>query len=107
MTDHKCTKVDPMADEHFQDLQRLAILLDTTPDIAEIMEAIGQLKANNLQSRASILRTLWLVLRHAYHDIGFRVPRSVMIQTDWSRAYIQRDEDPATGDIRLTAVERK
>ena len=103
-------QAEPMVspeEAHYSDLHRLAVLLDTEADMAQIMEAIGQLKAGRLEGSINIVRTLWLVLRHAYHDIGCRLPREALVQTDWSRAYIRRDQDPVTGDVRLTAVERE
>lgn len=55
---------------------------------------------------AEAMRMLWLVVREAGAPDGVTIPMRAMAATDWSTCALRRDDDLATGGVRLVAVSR-
>lgn len=87
------------------ELTEIATLLGTTVDLEEITDAIATLQAGG-PTPDSIMRTLWLVTNIGGGTEGVRIPRMALQTTDWNRAAMNQDTDPATGDTILTAIQR-
>jgi hypothetical protein len=97
--------------EAIEAIQAIAELLGVPCTQDEIEEAIRELQevANGESSEIAVmrnteaLRTVWLIVREAGGPDGVVLPRRALIETDWSRAKLRRDEDLASGGIRYQA----
>lgn len=115
MTGTACDCSDPLVPgepaEALEAVQAIAELLGVPCTQDEIEEAIRELQevANSESSEMAVmrnteaLRTVWLIVREAGGPQGVVLARRALIETDWSRAKLRRDQDLASGGIRYQA----
>ena len=110
--DHDADALVPgEGDEAIEALKCIAERLGVPCTQEAIEDAIDGLVdlPDSIQGATSVqaLRMLWLVVREAGSPAGVAITRRAMIETDWSRAALQREDDPATGNVRLKAAWRE
>lgn len=71
-------------------------------DVDGLRDSLEQVRARAAEG----LRMLWLVVREAGAPDGVTIPMRAMAATDWSTCALRRDDDLATGGVRLVAVSR-